>query len=406
MLNSKEDVSRNSIKIFLQSQTQEVSEIEILDQNKSKLSISTSDDDFEVVNVNKKPRNNKKESTGEDSPSASIKEEKKVKRQKRKNSINSNVIKALHSEINVTTECKKQLNEDLKQKVNGILINTSNSNLLDNETGHDDKLKQKVNAFTFMMNQRHKSIGENSPGKEIEQVEEPPEIKLQYKKKLQARKTTFEEWSNRKGAKEKQAIYKEKGIIIEKKLEKRAKRLKKMLTTNNSICDSTKRKSKHVSNDSDVQCGEFKDQCVESNDQIEDEKIIELSRPACFSNKKDVQMVLTSQNTPKWKMKVKIQINDDQASQDWLASKLNNETKQAILFSGSSSDSDEPLASKKYCDTNKKNTKFASIFTVDRSKKKLKVSKAVLEARKQFLHSPLPEAERKAFEKHHRFLVN
>ncbi|XP_050499562.1 ATPase family AAA domain-containing protein 5 [Diabrotica virgifera virgifera] len=85
----------------------------------------------------------------------------------------------------------------------------------------------KVNAFQFLMDRRNKSIGLNSPGKELDKdfsVEEQ-----ENKEKLAARRDLFMNWSEQKGSAKRKRLEEEKDEIIDKKLRVRAKRLKKLL---------------------------------------------------------------------------------------------------------------------------------------------------------------------------------
>lgn len=86
----------------------------------------------------------------------------------------------------------------------------------------------KLNAFQFMMESRAKSIGHNSPGKE-KTIEIPDENESAAREKRLARKTLFQEWSDRKGGLKRKRKEQETDEIIKEKLEKRAERLKRML---------------------------------------------------------------------------------------------------------------------------------------------------------------------------------
>ncbi|KAF5269602.1 hypothetical protein FQR65_LT05941 [Abscondita terminalis] len=85
------------------------------------------------------------------------------------------------------------------------------------------------NAFDFMMDSRSKSIGQNSPGKDLEQADECCEAKNERRKKLSDRKDMLKAWAERKGSKKREIEDRERGVVIERKLEERSKRLKKML---------------------------------------------------------------------------------------------------------------------------------------------------------------------------------
>ncbi|XP_023020716.2 enhanced level of genomic instability 1 isoform X1 [Leptinotarsa decemlineata] len=90
----------------------------------------------------------------------------------------------------------------------------------------DDKKSIKPNAFQFMMDSRNKSIGMNSPGKEIQ--EEKSED-IPKKDKLIARKNLLSMWADKKRASKRKRTEEEIDEIISYKLDKRAKRLQKLL---------------------------------------------------------------------------------------------------------------------------------------------------------------------------------
>ncbi|XP_044252940.1 ATPase family AAA domain-containing protein 5 [Tribolium madens] len=107
-----------------------------------------------------------------------------------------------------------------------------------------------INAFQFMMNSRHRSIGGNSPGREIDSNDSET---ASVKSVLKERKSRFESWAEAKGAAKRKREYEEIGNCITSKLEKRGKRLKKLLNIDCQSDDEvvTKRRSKCVVIDSD-----------------------------------------------------------------------------------------------------------------------------------------------------------
>lgn len=126
------------------------------------------------------------------------------------------------------------------------IINTvlQNSNVLQDEEKHvenisdEDSIEQtttemkpdKKNAFLIMMESRNKSIGTNSPGKELD----PCEIinKCDHAKTLSARKKILSEWANFKGSAKRKREEEDRDQIIKSKLEKRSERMKKLLVGN------------------------------------------------------------------------------------------------------------------------------------------------------------------------------
>lgn len=87
---------------------------------------------------------------------------------------------------------------------------------------------QSKNVFEFMMDNRNKSIGRNSPGKEREV--DTNLVSHENKEKLMARKVLFEKWAVLKGSKKHKAEEKEREVYVNRKLAKRKRKLKKMLS--------------------------------------------------------------------------------------------------------------------------------------------------------------------------------
>ncbi|XP_066137762.1 enhanced level of genomic instability 1 [Euwallacea fornicatus] len=90
----------------------------------------------------------------------------------------------------------------------------------------ESKVTPKVNAFQFLMNSRNNIIGSNSEGKPFNKLENSP---TEEKSKLKARKSLFEAWANEKGASKRLRDDEDIEQCINQKLEKRAKRLKRLL---------------------------------------------------------------------------------------------------------------------------------------------------------------------------------
>lgn len=87
----------------------------------------------------------------------------------------------------------------------------------------------KPNAFQIMMESRHKSIGRNSPGKEAKDDPEDQIMKSGKKETLSVRKNLLQEWADKKGGVKRKREEEETEIVIKRKLEKRKRRLKKLL---------------------------------------------------------------------------------------------------------------------------------------------------------------------------------
>ncbi|XP_066261777.1 enhanced level of genomic instability 1 [Euwallacea similis] len=104
---------------------------------------------------------------------------------------------------------------------NHPLITKNNLEELD-----ESKFTPKINAFQFLMNSRNNIIGSNSEGKPFNKLENAP---TEEKSKLKARKSLFEDWANEKGASKRLRDDEDIEQCINQKLEKRAKRLKKLL---------------------------------------------------------------------------------------------------------------------------------------------------------------------------------
>lgn len=83
-----------------------------------------------------------------------------------------------------------------------------------------------TNAFEVLMNARNKSIGSNSPGKEVTGPEEAATPTRNIKRKL-----LLQEWADRKGGNKRKVEEESRAAYVEEQLERRAKRFKKMLTT-------------------------------------------------------------------------------------------------------------------------------------------------------------------------------
>ncbi|XP_037929283.1 ATPase family AAA domain-containing protein 5-like, partial [Teleopsis dalmanni] len=116
-----------------------------------------------------------------------------------------------------------------------------------NETTSVNEIK-KTNAFEVLMNARNKSIGSNSPGREVSEVCEVDAEKSAIKIK---RKLLLEDWAEKKGASKRRADEEMREEYIEQEMKHRAKRLKKMLTNGHTPKSSpvSRLKENHKAND-------------------------------------------------------------------------------------------------------------------------------------------------------------
>lgn len=140
------------------------------------------------------------------------------------------------------------------------------------------------NVFTFMMDSRNRSIGQNLSGKEPEKSEDDNEVQNENRKILCARKAMFQEWADIKGGNQKRLQDQETGVIIEKKLKKRARRLKKMLTQNHS----PKTSNSDEKNNEEIQIKKQKAKPIIESDSecIPEEEIVEIKNSAEKREKK------------------------------------------------------------------------------------------------------------------------
>ncbi|KAK5640951.1 hypothetical protein RI129_009498 [Pyrocoelia pectoralis] len=310
------------------------------------------------------------------------------KKKKHKKTIETNV--GYNHENQLASDL--EMEEDRKVRFSEDIVEISPEPVKKRQSPEPNSVK--INAFSFMMDNRHKSIGQNSSGIEVEHVEELPELKTDMKKKLLTRKVLFQEWSECKGSNKRKVEYVEQGLVIEEKLKKRAKRLKTMLNinkkrNNDNVLNSVK--SKNAKKLSLNKHGETNGQC-------------------------------DTGSPHKWKMKLKVSLDkistkkvDVKSTKEQRKQKGKEETDEikvtkvrkrpAIIDSSSDSDSGEVLSfDKREKPTNtvveKKvnaDIKIAPLFIA--AKGKSKVDKAIVEARKQFLHSSLPDSVKKVIEK-------
>lgn len=191
----------------------------------------------------------------------------------------------------------------------------------------------KANAFQILMMSRHKVIGSNSPGKELQEPEDKPGVSPS---KLLARKRQLKTWSDSIKAKKRKLNDDEIDKCIKIKLNTRKERLKTLLHIdgNNSNTQESKR-SRKKSDEKNPSTSEnirekinknlkdltkenpVKNKSLSSGDDFEVKMDnIELSTPKSSKSRRHKK---SSHNTPKsskWKMKIKLfnQDSDDNCS--------------------------------------------------------------------------------------------
>lgn len=109
-------------------------------------------------------------------------------------------------------------------------------------TSNSNSNKKEANAFQVMMDARYKSIGTNSIGT-IDRVEVNV-LKDQNKELLAKRKIKFEAWAAEKGALKRKIKEEAIDMHIQEELDKRAKRLRKLIANQNKMLDVKSSKPK------------------------------------------------------------------------------------------------------------------------------------------------------------------
>ncbi|CAH1991030.1 unnamed protein product [Acanthoscelides obtectus] len=147
-----------------------------------------------------------------------------------------------------------------------IIVDAEDSSSSESQFVNGGKAKV-VNAFQFLMDSRFKTIGSNTPGKEVDN-----EILKndESKEKLSARKHILSNWAEKKGASKRKREEAEKDEVINYKLKKRAKRLKKLLKAktdneNDEEVKLMKKRIRKISTDT-----ESSNDAVSSNNKKED----------------------------------------------------------------------------------------------------------------------------------------
>lgn len=235
----------------------------------------------------------------------------------------------LHYFTSPTKAVKEQSVEEMNKSDD---VNKTESNDCSN-TSPSSSLKTE-NAFKVMMDSRSKVIGRNSPGKELTDQSDDDEATAK-KQTLKERQNLMKKWAEDKGATKRKRDEEERETFINNQMEKRTRRMKKLL--------------------------EF--------------------------NKEESTEVPTKRNKPKrsdstWKMKIKL--NESTENERILRPRKEKKGKVLIL---SSDEEDLPP----------KPRKVAPLFTKNSPKPKLDPEQAA--ARKSFLLSGLPSSLKKTVEK-------
>ncbi|KAK9723345.1 hypothetical protein QE152_g19248 [Popillia japonica] len=145
---------------------------------------------------------------------------------------------------NIIVTISDSVSTETSDLENGKTIEEANSiNFVNNESSEQDLIlaspnenqekTQSKNAFEFMMESSRKSIGRNSPGKDLDK--DIVVVSGEVKNKLLARKFLFERWSTMKGSKKRKVEEKEREVCVKQKLEKRAKLMKRMLSIDDEV---------------------------------------------------------------------------------------------------------------------------------------------------------------------------
>lgn len=308
----------------------------------------------------------------------------------------------------------------------------------------------KTNAFELMMESRNKSIGRNSPGKEMKEECQ----NVTNREVLLVRKASLQKWNDEKGGMKRKRIEEETEQTIKVKLEERAERLTKMLTAKKKkvlVIDSDSENSveanlqdiekvnvvntfpmqrrsgetvKQIEKDADGDTIKVKmfshkkttkidncDEYAEENTTVKKSKRkSRLSLSKSQSEEvvpKRSQLISLSTQTPKnWKMKIKVSndVNDDvdhiRVDDAPLPLRRSMRCRKSVI----SVDDDVTLLSSDEEKSNekvgKKNVKLAPIFI--RSSPKPTIDPAILEAKMHFLHSGIPDALKKVMDRQKR----
>lgn len=137
-----------------------------------------------------------------------------------------------------------------------------------------------TNAFKLMMHSRNKSIGGNSPGKE-KNIDPSDLQEISDKKNMKAKRTlVLQKMAEAKGALKKMEIEEFQEKCIQRKMEKRAERLKEMITNKNSKTSNGQeiksKSSKHIDKKSKPQDDNINCQPTVTNGGVKPSKAVVL----------------------------------------------------------------------------------------------------------------------------------
>ncbi|XP_018323833.1 ATPase family AAA domain-containing protein 5 isoform X2 [Agrilus planipennis] len=321
-----------------------------------------------------------------------------------------NVIRSEENTLNCSKGATSHKNKEPKEVVSPI------------ETDAKSKGSNVVNVFQFMMDNRHKVIGRNSPGKEA--VDNNEEDVEQNKKKLAARKALLHKWAASKGTSKRKNEELERDQFISYTLDERAKRMKKLLTQNSKKCVNVaseidndfendknvckRREDKNRSEKYDKKCtsenkklgrkvkenqkegkkeklisvlGNLKSENCEKKGSCVEDRVTEapLDKNLSKGNKSSKSKINNSKSQKNWTMKLRLNIEEINHSSS--EKSITSKEKECVMLSSNSESENEQQ------ETLKKDLKLAPLF-VKTSKRN--VDKAALKARKEFLNSGLP----------------
>lgn len=193
------------------------------------------------------------------------------------------------SEPNVTTI------PEVQPTIDDVTISSEDSTKENNGASSPSveikKSQSASNAFEFMMTARYKSIGTNSPGKELANKEVKTSISdsaVKVKRKLM-----LEEWADRKGRAKKRIIEAADDEYIDMVMEKRAKRLRTLLQNGDKckeviISDEEPAPTKPARGVR-VKVAKGKNRIVDSEDEERSDKVS--SKPSNRRNRKETNSV-------------------------------------------------------------------------------------------------------------------
>lgn len=253
------------------------------------------------------------------------------------------------------------------------LNNSSSNNKKLNHSNETQKSNQ-VNAFLFMMDNRHKSIGQNSEGNILE-FEKSPVNNTEIKEE-KIKKEKFKAWAESKVSTKRKLQVEEaeaREIFLNDVMEKRAKRLKRMLKidlihneSDNSDSERNAKQRKPVS---------YKEECDFDLERRVNKKT--KTKKISMNNKKEDCYLVSSDNSSDANSNVK----SLKSSKKHILSDKTNKNLTTC--------SKEEIAKTEEGIAKKKSVKLAPIFA------KNKKDPAAAEARKSFLNSELPDCLKK-----------